>query len=115
MLWRYPVNNTLLALTAGIGAPYDPATGKGVVGKNYCHQTTSQVTMFVEDEINPWIGTGVSPAAIDDFQADNFDHSGLGFFGGGFIAPPGSRGRRVPQRAPPPAVAHGRRGGEGSA
>ena len=37
-------------LTAGIGMPYDPMTGKGVVGKNYCHQTTSNVMMFVEDE-----------------------------------------------------------------
>ena len=36
--------------------------------------------MLVEDEMNPFIGTGVSPAAIDDFQADNFDHGGLGFF-----------------------------------
>ena len=32
----YPFNNTLLLLTAGIGEPYDPRTGKGVVGKNYC-------------------------------------------------------------------------------
>src|SRR5260370_2965222 len=74
MLCAYPFNNTLLLLTAGIGAPYDPATGKGVVGKNYCHQTTSNVMLFVEDEINPWIGTGVSPAAIDDFHAANFHH-----------------------------------------
>src|SRR5216683_62078 len=105
VLCAYPFNNTLLLLTAGIGAPYDPVTGKGVVGKNYCHQTTSQVMMFVPDEINPWIGTGVSPAAIDDFQADNFDHSGLGFFGGGFIAPSVSGGRPIQVRATPPGTA----------
>src|SRR5260370_33013477 len=101
MLWRYPVNNTLLALTAGIGAPYDPATGKGVVGKNYCHQTTSNVTLFVEDEINPWIGTGVSPAAIDDFQADNFDHGGRGLLRGR-LHPPPARRRPPLHGAPPP-------------
>ena len=59
VLCAYPFNNTLLlyrrhrqALRSG--------TGKGVVGKNYCHQTKSGVTMFVEDEINPFIGTGVA-------------------------------------------------------
>jgi choline dehydrogenase-like flavoprotein len=104
MLCAYPFNNTLLLLTAGIGTPYDPATGKGVVGKNYCHQTTSNVMMFVEDEINPWIGTGVSPAAIDDFQGDNFDHGGLGFFGGGFISPSVSGGRPIQVRATPPGT-----------
>jgi gluconate 2-dehydrogenase alpha chain len=40
----------------------------------------SGVQIFVEDEINPFIGTGVNPAAVDDFQGDNFDHAGLGFF-----------------------------------
>ena len=36
VLCAYPFNNVGLMLAAGIGAPYDPATGKGVVGKNYC-------------------------------------------------------------------------------
>jgi hypothetical protein len=101
VLCAYPFNNAQLLLTAGIGEPYDPATGKGVVGKNYCHQTTSGVLMFVDDEINPFIGTGTSPAAIDDFQGDNFDHGGLGFFGGGFIAPAVSGGRPIQVRALP--------------
>jgi gluconate 2-dehydrogenase alpha chain len=104
VLCAYPFNNTLLMLTAGIGAPYDPSTGKGVIGKNYCHQPTSQVTLFVDDEINPWIGTGVSPAAIDEFQADNFDHAGLGFFGGGFIAAQVTGGRPIQVRATPPGT-----------
>ena len=59
VLCAYPFNNTLLLLTAGIGEPYDPVTGKGVVGKNYCQQTNSSVTLFVDDEINPFIGTGI--------------------------------------------------------
>ncbi len=104
ILSAYPFNNALLLLLAGIGQPYDPATGKGVVGRNYCYQTVGGVTMFVEDEINPWIGTGTSPAAIDDFQADNFDHSGLGFFGGGYICPGVSGGRPIQVRAVPPGT-----------
>src|SRR6516162_10038238 len=87
VLCAYPFNNTLLMLTAGIGTPYDPSTGKGVVGKNYCFQVNANLPIFVEEEINPFVGTGATPAAIDDFQGDNFDHSGLGFLGGGFLAP----------------------------
>ena len=104
MLTAYAFNNTLLMLHSGIGEPYDPATGKGAVGKNYCHQTTSNVQLFVDDEVNPFIGTGVSPAAIDDFQGDNFDHGGLGFFGGGFISPAVSGGRPIQVRAVPPGT-----------
>ena len=64
----------------------------------------SGVQLFVEDEINPFIGTGVIAAAIDDFQGDNFDHSGLGFFGGGYISPSVSGGRPIQVRAVPPGT-----------
>ena len=99
VLCAYPFNNTLLLLTAGIGEPYDPATGNGVVGKNYCQQTNSGVQLFVDDEINPFIGTGATPAAIDDFQGDNFDHVGLGLLRRRLIAPLVSGGRPIQVRA----------------
>ena len=104
ILCAYPFNNVSLMLTAGIGQPYDPRTGKGVVGKNFCLQVMSGVQIFVEDEINPFIGTGVNPAAIDDFQGDNFDHAGLGFFGGGYLYPSISGGRPIQVRAVPPGT-----------
>ena len=104
VLCGYTFNNVGLLLGAGIGEPYDPATGKGVVGKNYCFQVNANLPIFVDDEINPFIGTGATPAAIDDFQGDNFDHAGLGFFGGGFIAPTVSGGRPIQVRAVPPGT-----------
>jgi gluconate 2-dehydrogenase alpha chain len=104
ILCAYTFDNVGLLLAAGIGEPYDPATGKGVVGKNYCFQVNSFLPMFVEDEVNPFIGTGSRPAAIDDFQGDNFDHGGLGFFGGGFLAPSVSGGRPIQVRAVPPGT-----------
>jgi gluconate 2-dehydrogenase alpha chain len=104
VLSAYPFNNVQLLLTAGIGQPYDPNTGRGVVGKNYCLQTMSGVQLFVEDEINPFIGTGVNPASVDDFQGDNFDHGGLGFFGGGYLYPSISGGRPIQVRATPPGT-----------
>ena len=103
-LCAYPFNNVSLLLSSGIGQPYDPNTGKGVVGKNFCLQTMSSVQLFVGDEINPFIGTGVNPAAVDDFQGDNFDHSGLGFFGGGYLYPTISGGRPIQVRATPPGT-----------
>ena len=104
VLCAYPFNNVLLMRLAGVGKPYDPATGEGVIGKNYCYQTNSNVAAFVDEEINPFIGTGVSPAVVDDYQGDNFDHGGLGFFGGGYIAPGVSGGRPIQVRNTPPGT-----------
>ena len=41
MLCAFGINNVRLLLLSGIGQPYDPVTDKGVVGRNYTHQTTS--------------------------------------------------------------------------
>ena len=35
LLTAFTWSNTQLLLVSGIGTPYNPATGKGVVGKNY--------------------------------------------------------------------------------
>jgi gluconate 2-dehydrogenase alpha chain len=104
VLCAYTFDNVGLLLASRISEPYDPVTGKGVVGKNYCFQVNSFLPIFVEDEVNPFIGTGSLPAAIDDFQGDNFDHSGLGFFGGGFLASSVSGGRPIQVRALPPGT-----------
>lgn len=42
VLCAFSINNVRLLLLSGIGRPYDPATGQGVVGRNYTHQTTSR-------------------------------------------------------------------------
>ncbi len=39
LLCAYAINNVHLMLLSGIGAPYDPVTQKGIIGKNYCYQT----------------------------------------------------------------------------
>ena len=87
ILCAYAFNNMLLMLTAGIGEPYEPATGKGAVGRNYCYQVSgNSVTVFFDDkEINPFMAAGAHATVIDDFNGDNFDHGGLGFFGGAWI------------------------------
>jgi gluconate 2-dehydrogenase alpha chain len=75
-----------LLLLSGIGKPYDPATGEGVVGKNYAYQITSSVNVFFDDKIlNPFVGAGALGTIINDFNGDNFDHAGLNFIGGGYV------------------------------
>jgi gluconate 2-dehydrogenase alpha chain len=105
LLCAYVFNNTLLMLQSGIGAPYEPANGKGVVGRNYCYQTTARIQVFMEHEqINPFMASGVNGTAIDDVNGDNFDHAGLGFVGGAmiFCSPPS--GRPILTRPVPPGT-----------
>jgi gluconate 2-dehydrogenase alpha chain len=106
VLSSYVFGNTQHLLLAGIGEPYDHATGKGVVGKNYAYQFEAGAAAFFEDKhMNPFMGSAGMSMCIDDFNGENFDHSGLGFFGGGYIgcntssAPP-IGGRSVPHGTP---------------
>lgn len=87
LLSSYVFNNVRLMLLSGIGSPYDPASNQGVVGRNYAYQCTSSATLFFEDKVfNQFMGAGALGRTIDDFDGDNFDHSGLGFIGGGYIS-----------------------------
>jgi gluconate 2-dehydrogenase alpha chain len=105
VLGAYVFTNTRLLLLSGIGRPYDPATGHGVVGRNYCYQTTSAVQVFFENRyLNPFMGAGALGTTIDDFNNDHFDHSGLGFQGGAFITANITNGRPIETRPLPPGT-----------
>ena len=96
VLSAYVLQNVRLMLLSGIGQPYDPKTGEGVVGKNYAYQTMASVNVFFDDKLmNPFIGAGALATVIDDFNGDNFDHSGLGFIGGAYIAGMVTGGRPI--------------------
>jgi len=96
ILCAYILHNVHTMLVSGIGAPYDPRTGQGVIGKNYAYQITSSVNVFYDDKImNPFIGAGTMGMLIDDFNGDNFDHAGKGFIGGGYIACWNTGGRPI--------------------
>ena len=102
VLSSFTMTNTQLLLTSGIGKPYDRATGQGVVGKNFCYQTMSNVPVFLKDRwINPFLAAGSSQTVIDDFNEDHFDHSGLGFLGGGYIYANVTSGRPILNRLVP--------------
>ncbi len=106
ILSAFVMGNNHMMLYSGIGEPYDHRTGRGLVGKNYCYQFEANGTAFFADrELSPYMGSPGDRTAFDDFNGENFDHSGLGFFGGGYIvggsgsAPPIS-GRDVPEGTP---------------
>jgi len=105
VLAAFTMSNTKLLLTGGIGQPYDPATRKGVVGKNFCYQVNGGVDIFMKDRVfNPFMATGCTGIAIDDFNNDNFDHRGLGFLGGSIIAANQFGGRPIKSRRVPPGT-----------
>lgn len=82
----FTFENVRLMLLSRIGTPYDPVTQRGTTGRNYAYQTANSVQMFFSDKnFNPFIGAGAVGMGIDEYNNDNFDHSGLGFFGGGSI------------------------------
>jgi gluconate 2-dehydrogenase alpha chain len=85
-----------------MGAPYDPQTGAGAVGKNYCYQVGSGGSGFFERvTFHRYMGSGANGYSMDDFNADNFDHTNLGFIGGGVISC-GASGARPIQNLPVP-------------
>ncbi|MBI4191645.1 MAG: GMC family oxidoreductase [Betaproteobacteria bacterium] len=106
ILTSYTFNNTRLMLLSGIGKPYDPVSQQGVIGRNYADQTWGHVRLFFEDKVfNPFMGGGGIGTTIDEFNGDNFDHSGLGFIGGAhlFANTPGAtpiRNHPVPSGTP---------------
>ncbi|MGZ3237799.1 MAG: GMC family oxidoreductase [Burkholderiaceae bacterium] len=93
----FALNNVRMLLLSGIGAPYDPQTNRGVVGRNYAYQTTSAVQVFFDEKtnINPFMRSGANGSVIADFVSDNFDHGPLGFVGGAYVGEIMSHGRPI--------------------
>ncbi|OGA49582.1 MAG: GMC family oxidoreductase [Betaproteobacteria bacterium RIFCSPLOWO2_12_FULL_62_58] len=105
ILASYTFNNTRLLLLSGIGKPYDPVANRGVVGRNYSYQSSGKVALFFEDKVfNPFMGGGARGTSIDEFNGDNFDHSGLGFIGGAYVAVSSSGAMPIRNTAVPPGT-----------
>jgi gluconate 2-dehydrogenase alpha chain len=102
ILCAFAQHNVHLLLLSGIGTPYDPKSGRGVVGRNYAYQITSSVDVFQDDITNPFMGAGALGQAIDEFNGDNFDHGPEGFIGGGYIALWTTGGRPILQQTAVP-------------
>ncbi|MDQ7979311.1 GMC family oxidoreductase [Paraburkholderia sp. SARCC-3016] len=103
VLSAFQMHNVRLLLLSGISQPYDPATGEGVVGRNFAYQMNGGVNAFLPKgtQLNPFIGAGAAGQAIDDFNGDNFDHGPLGFIGGANVRHMRTGGRPIGQAGVP--------------
>ncbi|AOB30443.1 GMC family oxidoreductase [Bordetella sp. H567] len=97
ILGGFALNNVRMLLLSRIGEPYDPVSGKGVVGRGYAYQTMSAVQIFYDTSvnINPYMRSGACGTVVSDFVSDNFDHGPHGFVGGAYIGEIMSHGRPI--------------------
>ena len=98
VLCTYITHNVNLLLHSGIGETYDPETGQGQVGRNYAYQSHVGRDGLLRRRVQrePLYRRGRARAwCIDEFNGDNFDHTGLGFIGGGYIAQWQTNGRPI--------------------
>ena len=107
LLCAFSLFNVQLLLLSGIGTPYDPQTGQGQIGRNFTHQCMSTALGFFDKDkynFNPFVSAGAIGMCIDEFNGDNFDHSQLGFVGGGYIGQVQTNGRPIETTAVPPGT-----------
>ncbi|MGG3448487.1 GMC family oxidoreductase [Domibacillus aminovorans] len=86
VLTSYVMNNARLLMVSKIGEQYDPTTGRGTLGKNYCYQVLPGATGFFDEQMNVFMGAGALGMSIDDWNGDNFDHSDVDFIHGASIS-----------------------------
>jgi gluconate 2-dehydrogenase alpha chain len=105
ILSAYTIFNVQLLMLSGIGTPYDPVANKGVIGRNFTHQTISDVESFFDKSkfiFNPFIASGAIGMCVDEFNGDNFDHGPHGFIGGGYMGQVQTNGRPIGTMPLPP-------------
>jgi gluconate 2-dehydrogenase alpha chain len=102
LLCAFQLHNVRLMLVSGIGAPFDPKSGQGNVGRNFAYQTMAYVYPFFADKrMNAYAGAGAMGMTIDEFNGDNFDHGPAGFIGGGYILATTTGARPIQQTTLP--------------
>ena len=89
VLSAFAFTNNRLLMLSDIGEQYDPETREGIIGRNFNGQYNNihlgARGFFDDKKFNLYMGAGALGGVINDFAADNFDHSDLDFIGGGAI------------------------------
>jgi gluconate 2-dehydrogenase alpha chain len=82
--WTF--SNTRLLLLSGVGEPYNPATGKGNVGRNLTLELTFPAArLFLDKPLNRFMGSHACGFSIGDMDGDLMDHAELPFLRGGIL------------------------------
>jgi gluconate 2-dehydrogenase alpha chain len=80
-------NTRLLLLSKSEKFPNGLANSSGHVGKHLMgHMMAGVFVGFDDRHLNVYMGPSAQKRTIDDFNADNFDHAGLGFIRGAQIS-----------------------------
>jgi gluconate 2-dehydrogenase alpha chain len=107
LVCAFTIFNVQLLLLSKVGQPYDPVADRGVIGRNFTHQTISDVVSFFDPKkfnFNPFIASGAIGMCIDEFNGDNFDHGPHGFVGGGYMGQVQTNGRPIETTPVPPGT-----------
>jgi len=89
LLAGYTYENTrLLLLSKSKSYPRGLSNNHGQVGLHYMSHTRNGVMGLFPFDLNRWYGTPAQGTSLDDWADDNFDHTGLGFIGGGNLLVP---------------------------
>jgi gluconate 2-dehydrogenase alpha chain len=88
LLASYTYENVRLLLCSRSKAfPTGLANRAGLVGRDFMtHTIKFGFGVFPGRRLNTFSGTAAQGTAVDDFDADNTDHSELGYVGGGMLA-----------------------------
>lgn len=88
LLSTYTYENVrLLLLSTSDAFPDGLSNRAGQVGKHYMsHMFCGVNALFPGRNLNRFSGTVAQFVSFDDLNGDNFDHTGLGFIGGGNVA-----------------------------
>lgn len=88
VLAGFVFTNTRLLLLSEIGEPYNPNSGKGIIGKNYTGHfsnlqfSPSVIGFFKDKKFNLFAGAGALSETMDDFAGGNIDNTDLDFLHG---------------------------------
>jgi gluconate 2-dehydrogenase alpha chain len=79
-------NTRLLLMSQSKAFPKGLSNNAGQVGRHYISHLYGGVNgLFPGQQLNRFSGPGAQRTTIDDWNGDNFDHTGLGFIGGAVI------------------------------
>jgi gluconate 2-dehydrogenase alpha chain len=81
----WTLNNARLLMLSRIGDPYDPATGKGTLGRNLTHQVSQFTGIFLDKPLNGFMGAGGLGVTLADFDGDFGLDPRFGVLRGGHI------------------------------
>jgi gluconate 2-dehydrogenase alpha chain len=80
-------NVRLLLMSTSPAHPHGIGNAHDQVGRYYmAHSYYTVNGLFPGKSLNRYSGTGAQQTCLDMWDADNFDHSGLGFIGGGTLS-----------------------------